>query len=70
LWKFTVCEFETLGREQVNTGFWWRGLRERDHVENLGVDVRIILKWIFKRWDWEAWAGLLWLRTGTFGGRL
>jgi len=54
----------------MNKGFWWRGLREGDHLENLGIDVGIILKCIFNRWDWEAWAGLLWLRTGTFGGRL
>jgi hypothetical protein len=36
---------------EVHTGFWWGDLRERDHLEDLGVDVRIILKWIFKKWD-------------------
>jgi len=26
-------------------------LRERDHFEDLGVDRKIILKWIFMNWD-------------------
>jgi hypothetical protein len=32
----------------VNTGFWW-DLKERDHLEDIGADARIILKWIFKK---------------------
>jgi hypothetical protein len=24
---------------------------ERDHLEELGVDGKIILRWIFKKWD-------------------
>jgi hypothetical protein len=34
-----------------------------------GIDERIILKWIVKKWD-GAWAGLSWLRMGTGGGLL
>jgi hypothetical protein len=30
----------------------------------------IILTWIFKKGDGEAWAGLIWLRIGTGGERL
>jgi hypothetical protein len=36
---------------EVRTGFWWGDLRERDHLEDPGVDERIILKSIFKKWD-------------------
>jgi hypothetical protein len=37
--------------EEVHTGFWWTDLRERDHLEDPGIDGRIILKWIFKNWN-------------------
>ena len=39
-------------------------------MEYLGLGERIILKWIFKDWDWESWTGLIWLRLGTGGGLL
>jgi hypothetical protein len=41
---------------------------EVDHLEDLRVDGRIILKSIFKKWGGETWTGLLWLEIGTGGG--
>jgi len=36
------------GRRDVCTGFGWGHLRERDHSEDPVVDLKIILRWIFK----------------------
>jgi hypothetical protein len=38
-------------KREMHTGFWWGDLREGDHLADPGVDGRIILKWIFKKWD-------------------
>jgi len=59
-----------MGRVEVYTGFWWGNLRERDHLENQGVDGKIILIWICRRWDVRTWTGSMWLRIGTGGGQL
>jgi hypothetical protein len=45
-------------------------LRGIDYVEYLGVEGRIILRWIFGKWNGEAWTGLIWLRIGTVVGPL
>jgi len=56
-------------RIEVCTGFWLGNPRERDHLEDPIVDERIILKWVFKKWD-GAWTELVWIRTGAVGGIL
>ena len=45
-------------------------LRESVHLEDPGLDGRIILRWVPRKWDLGAWIGLIWLRIGTDGGHL
>jgi len=49
--------------------FWWGNLRERDHWGDPSVDGRIILRWIFRKWDVGLLTGSSWLRIGTGGGQ-
>jgi hypothetical protein len=41
-----------------------------NHLGEQGVDGRIILRWIFRKWDEGVWTGSIWLRIGTDGGHL
>jgi hypothetical protein len=43
-------------------------LRESDHWGDPDVDGKIILRWLFRKWDVGVWSGLGWLRIGTSGG--
>jgi hypothetical protein len=39
------------GRGEVYTEFWWGNLKERDYLQDPGVLGRMILRWIFRKWD-------------------
>jgi len=57
-------------RGEAYTGFWWGNLKERDHLGDPGVNARIILRWIFRKWDVGVCTASSWLRIGTGGGHL
>jgi hypothetical protein len=40
-----------MGRGEAYTGFWWGNLKVRDNLGEPGVDGRIILRWVFRKWD-------------------
>jgi len=42
----------------------------KNHLEDLGVDGRIILRWIIRTWEVGAWTGSSWLRIRTGGGHV
>jgi hypothetical protein len=43
-----------LGRIEVHAGFWG-DVKEINPLKDLSVDGRIILKWIFMKWDGRMW---------------
>jgi hypothetical protein len=36
---------------------WWGNLRERDNLGDVGIDGRIILRWIFRKENVRVWSG-------------
>jgi len=57
-------------KERRIQGFGGGTLWERDHLGDPGEDGRIILGWIFRKWDFGVGTRLIWLRIGTGGGQL
>jgi hypothetical protein len=57
-------------RGEAHTGFWGRNMKNKDHLEDLGVDGKITLKLVFKKWDGRGGTGFIWLRIWTGGGLL
>ena len=58
------------GKGEVYTGLWWGNLREKNHLEGPGVDGRILLRWISRRWNVGLLTWSSWLRIRTIGGDL
>ena len=56
----------TYGERRDVYRVWWRNLRTKDYLEDLGIDSKIILKCILKNRMW-AWAGSIWLRVRADG---
>jgi len=47
--------YQVWAKGEEYTGFWWGNLRKRDHLEDQGLDARIILRWVFRKWDVGVW---------------
>jgi hypothetical protein len=56
--RFTAADSEFQNLIFKCAGFWCGQLRERNHMEDLGVDGKTILRCIFKKCDWKAWTDL------------
>ena len=45
-------------------------VKDRDHLEDQGLDGSIILRWIFRKLDVGVWTGSSWLGIRTGDGSL
>jgi hypothetical protein len=59
-----------MGKRRGACGVWRGKLSERDNSMYPGVDIKIILRLIFRNLDVVAWSGFMWLRIRTGGGHL
>jgi hypothetical protein len=55
---------------EMHKVLWPVKLKERDHLGDLGIEWRIILKWILNEQDGRTWTAFMWLRTGANFGLL
>jgi len=60
-----ACMGERRGAYRVLMGI----LKERGHLEDLGIDGTVMLILVFSKWD-GVWTGLIWLGLGTGCGLL
>jgi alpha-glucosidase (family GH31 glycosyl hydrolase) len=51
-------------RRQKCTRFWWESQKEKDNLENQGVDG---IRMDRRETGWRVWIGFNWLRIGTSG---
>ena len=63
-WDGGVCSTYVWEERRV------QGFGEETWGKDPDINERIILRWIFRKWDVGAWTGSMWLRIGTGGGRL
>jgi len=64
-WHFSISRVKS-GYLRVLVG----RLEGKRPLGNPVVDRRIILRWIFRKWDVGVWTGSSWLRIGTVGEHL
>jgi hypothetical protein len=54
----------------MHTKFWSENLKGTIHLEDIGVDGRIISEWIVQKQDGKVWTAFIYFRLRTSDGLL
>ena len=65
-----TCDVARRGERRGVYRVWWGNLRAKEFLRDPGVDGRIILRWIFRKWYVGLWRVSSCLRIGTGDGHL
>jgi len=47
------------GKNKKCEHYWLKNLKGRENSEEVGVDRKIILEWMLRKWDGKLWTGLI-----------
>jgi hypothetical protein len=59
-----------MGEKRNAYQFWGENLQERDHLQDIGIESRILLKLILNKWNGRMWNKLMWLKMEICFGLL
>ena len=65
-WAGHLARMKERGKAYI--GLLCKNRKEREHMGDPDVEGKIILRWIFRKWDVELWTGSGWLSIGKGGG--
>lgn len=59
-----------VGRREMHADFLLGNMNETCLLKDVGVNGRILLKWVLWKQDGRAWTGFIWIRIGISDGLL
>ena len=65
LWQQSVTTLCTAGGGRAGGEKCLYGFVEGDHLGNIGIEGKLVLKYTLENNDGRTWIGLIWLRVGT-----
>jgi len=66
----SVAQAMHMGEKRNGYQFWRGNLQERDHLQDTGIESRVLLKLFLEKWDGRVWTELMWFKIEICFGLL